>query len=389
MARKEGKLNSTVNRRDLLRSSVAGVAWAMSRFPLSAFGFAEPDSGEELLPFVDPPPIVPGHVAWNRQPDWLTAAKDTFVVSHYGPAQLDAEKWKLEIAGFVERPLALSLADLKARPKREYTATLECSGNGAGPKFLGAVANNRWTGTPLAPILHGAGVKPEGIEVVFFSADQGQEKIRDQEYPQSFARSLALSDAMSEHVLLAYAMNGESLTQGHGAPVRLVVPGWYGVAWVKWLARIELADRRFMNRFMGRDYVTIRGQQVGDKAIWRETSVGRMNVKSIIAQVVKKKDGTLRVSGAAWTDLSGVKAVEVQIDGGAWMPAELENKDQGAFSWTFFHFDWKDAKPGEHTLVSRAIDHAGRTQPAKDDALIKLKKTYWEANEQFPRKIKV
>jgi DMSO/TMAO reductase YedYZ molybdopterin-dependent catalytic subunit len=184
-------------------------------------------------------------------------------------------------------------------------------------------------------------------------------------------------------------MNGEPLTQAHGAPVRLIVPGWYAVAWVKWLSWIELHDRRFMGRFMGRDYVTIRGEQVGDKVVWRETSVSRLNPKSIIAEVVRKKDQMLRVSGAAWTDLTGVKAVEVQIDGGAWAPAELEKKDEGAYSWTFFHFDWKDAKPGEHTLVSRAIDNAGRTQPAKDDPYMKLKKTYWEANEQFPRKVKL
>ncbi len=382
-------MNPDVTRRDLLCGGVAGVALAMSQSPWSAFGFAALEPGDELVPFVDPPPVVPDQVAWNQQPDWLTATKDIFAVSHYGQAKLDAEHWKLEITGFVEKPIALTLADLKARPRKEFTATMECSGNGAGAKFLGAVANVRWTGTPLAPILKEVGVKPDGIEVVFFSADQGREKIRDNEYPQSFARSLALTDAMSETVLLAYAMNGEPLTQAHGAPVRLIVPGWYAVAWVKWLSRIELHDRRFMGRFMGRDYVTIRGEQVGDKVVWRETSVSRLNPKSIIAEVVRKKDHMLRVSGAAWTDLTGVKAVEVQVDAGAWMPAELEKKDDGTYSWTFFHFDWKDAKPGEHTLVSRAIDNAGRTQPAKDDPSMKLKKTYWEANEQFPRKVKV
>ena len=105
--------------------------------------------------------------------------------------------------------------------------------------------------------------------------------------------------------------------------------------------------------------------------------------------MVKKKDGGLGISGAAWTHLSGLKSVEVQIDGGPWLPAELEKNDSGGMSWSFFHLDWKDAAPGEHTLVSRAIDNSGRMQPAKDDPQIKLKKTYWEANEQFPRKVKV
>jgi DMSO/TMAO reductase YedYZ molybdopterin-dependent catalytic subunit len=156
-------MSPTVNRRDLLCCGVAGAAIAMSQFPWSAFGFTGLEPGEELVPFVDPPPVVAGHVAWNQQPAWLTAIKDTFAVSHYGQVKLDAEQWKLEIAGFVEKPLALTLADLKARPRKDFTATMECSGNGAGPKFLGAVANVHWTGTPLAPILKEVGVKPEGI----------------------------------------------------------------------------------------------------------------------------------------------------------------------------------------------------------------------------------
>src|SRR5207249_3297086 len=128
------------------------------------------------------------------------------------------------------------------------------------------------------------------------------EKIRAKDYPQNFARSLGIPDALQDNVLLAYEMNAEPLPKAHGAPVRLVVPGWYGIAWVKWLTRIELHDRRFMGRFMGRDYVTIRGEQHGDGVIWRETAVGKMNLKSMVARVVRRTDGVLKVSGAAWND---------------------------------------------------------------------------------------
>lgn len=256
---------------------------------------------------------------------------------------------------------------------------------------MGAIGNARWTGTPLGPLLKECGLKPGGREVVFWGADEGKEKIRDAEYPQNFARSLSLGAAQSDDVILAYAMNGEPLTSGHGFPLRLVVPGWYGIAWVKWLARIEVRDRRFMNRFMARDYVTIRGEQKDGKTVWRETSVGPMNVKSLVARVVRHKNGTLGVSGAAWSNGGRIERVELKIDDGPWTQVEL-NRDKSKtapFAWTFWSYDWNGAAPGEHRLVSRATDSKGRVQPAADDPQIALKKTYWEANEQVVRRVKV
>jgi hypothetical protein len=143
-----------------------------------------------------------------------------------------------------------------------------------------------------------------------------------------------------------------------------------------------------MNKFMGRDYVTIRGEQQGGRTIWRETSVGKMNLKSVVARAVRRPGGVVRVSGAAWSDGTPLKAVELQIDGGPWSPVVLGEGRQ-AYAWTFWSYDWAGAQPGEHTLQSRAIDARGRVQPAPDDPFITLKKTYWEANQQAPRKIKV
>jgi len=182
-------------------------------------------------------------------------------------------------------------------------------------------------------------------------------------------------------------MNGQPLEPVHGAPLRLVVPGWFGISWVKWLTRIELLDRRFMSKYMAREYVTIRGEERDGKTFWRETSVGPMDLKSVVARVVRRKDGSLRVSGAAWTDGTPLQRVELKIDDGQWTPARLDRKQHAMYSWTFWSYDWKNAAPGEHTLVSRALDAEGRVQPAAEAPEIQLKRTYWEANQQWPRKI--
>lgn len=353
-------------------------------------GFA-PADGEQAIAFVDTKPFDPNKplLPWHELTSWLTPTPQVFAVSHYGfPEEIPAAKYALRMGGLVRKPLTLSLAELQARPKREYHATLECSGNGAAGGLIG---NSLWTGTPLAPILKEAGVMPAGIEAVFYCADSGKEKIREGEYPQQFARALAVPDAIAKDVLLCWAMNGEPLTHKHGAPVRLVVPGWYGIAWVKWLQSIEIQDRRFLNRFMGRDYVTIRGEKRGSETIWRETSVGRMNLKSVPARAVKQVDGSIRISGAAWSNLQApVKSVEVRLDNGAWQAAKLDPAHGNEpYCWRFWSFEWKGATSGEHTVSSRAIDRKGGIQPAPEDDFIALKKTYWEANQYAVRKFTV
>jgi DMSO/TMAO reductase YedYZ molybdopterin-dependent catalytic subunit len=183
-------------------------------------------------------------------------------------------------------------------------------------------------------------------------------------------------------------MNRQPLAADHGAPLRLIVPGWYGIAWVKWLSRIELRERRLMNRFMARDYVTLRGEKHGDQTEWKETSVGPMNVKSLLGRVMRRPDGSLHITGAAWGQ-DAIKSVELKIDDGKWMPAQLDAQNHAPHAWTFWSYDWKTPPPGEHTLVCCATDVAGHMQPSADDDAIKLKKTYWEANQQYPRKIRL
>lgn len=382
-----------MSRRQLMRMSVASAALAMAARPLAAFGFAEPAEGEEVVPFLEPQPDPKGgQLHWDKLApgDWQTPTSQMYHVSHYGVAKVDEKDWTLEVGGLVEKPTTLTLDQIKARPRKEITATLECGGNGNNAGFMGAVGNCTWAGTPLAPLLKECGIKPAAIEAAFWGADLKTEKIRNQDFEQNFARTLPIADVTTrDDLLLCYEQNGQPLTQGHGFPLRLVVPGWYGIAWVKWLWNIELRDRRLMTKYVAREYVTIYGEQHGDKVLWKERSVGPLNVKSIVARVVKRKDGTHVVNGAAWTQ-GRVKSVELKIDDGPWTPVELQRRnDQPQHTWSMWTYEWKDVKPGTHTLVSRATDEQGRVQPSADDPAIKLKKTYWEANQQVPRRVRV
>ena len=382
---------NSLTRRDVIKGSVAAAAIAFSQFPLSAFGFEEAEAPGTLIPFLDKLPATPNRpmIQWEELTEWITPKEDFFAVSHYGPGKVDMATWRLEIAGLVKKPKSFSLDEIKSRRRKEIVATLECSGNGSSPSFMGAVGNARWAGTPLGPLLRECGLQKAGVEVVFFGSDEKTEKIKEKEYLQNFARSLSVSDAMQDKILLAYEMNGVPLEPGHGYPLRLIVPGWYGVAWVKWLKRIEVQDRRFMGKFMARDYVTIRGEERPDCTVWNETSVTRLNVKSLVARVVRKPDGTVRVNGAAWTDGTPLRSVELRIDNGPWLRTQLNRKQRAQYGWTFWSHDWKNPAAGEHALVSRAIDENGKIQPAADDPLITMKKTYYEANQQYPRKIRL
>ncbi len=388
-------VSQPVSRRSLLKSGGILTALGMLHLPFSAYAKKIPRDHGTLLPFLD---VQPGGkmLKWENMTQWITPTDQVFAVSHYGIPKVDEKTWKLEISGLVKKPLSLSLEQIKERRKKHVFATLECSGNSSNPAFMGAIGNIRWTGTPLRSLLNEAGVNPRAVEAVFFGADEKVEKIREKEYLQNFARSLLMDAARSEDVILAYEMNGEPLGTEHGAPLRLIVPGWFGIAWVKWLTRIELSDRRYMSKYMGREYVTIRGEEHNGKTIWRETSVGQKDVKSIVARALKKSDGSIQFFGAAWTDGSPLSKVEIQIrssdkesPGDRWIKTELDLTQQSKYSWTFFNYEWKNPTSGDWYIVSRATDGEGRVQPSIDDEAIKLKRTYWEANQQWPRKLRV
>ncbi len=381
-------MNSSLSRRDMMRGSIAFAIVALSERPWSALGARAEEESGVLVPFLDKQP--PGKMLqWENLTRWITPNEEVFAVSHYGKPVVDAAAFQLEVNGLVRKPLRLSLDQIKKRRRKSVIATLECSGNSSNPGFAGAIGNVRWTGTSLASLLEDSDPLKRGIEVVFFGADEKVEKIREKDYSQNFARSLSMKDAMRDDILLAYEMNGEPLSPDHGAPLRLIVPGWFGIAWVKWLQRIEILDRRYMSKYMAREYVTIRGEEKDGKTIWRETSVGPIDVKSVVARAERLSDGTIRFRGAAWTDGTPLRRVEVKIADGSWQPVTLAKKPVERFAWRFWSYDWKNPQPGDHTVVSRAVDSEGRVQPSYDDPEIKLKRTYWEANQQFPRKIRI
>jgi DMSO/TMAO reductase YedYZ molybdopterin-dependent catalytic subunit len=382
----------SVPRRDFLAhgtAAFAGLALVSTAFSAKAFPVR---AGEEVIPWADQPPphawpkIVPRQLDWEEFDSLITLNNKFFLVARYGFLEIDPQTWALNISGEVQNPMTLTLEQIKARPRQEVTFTVECSGNHGYPFMTGAIGTAKWAGTPLAPILEEAGIRDGGIEVVFYGADTGEEKIRDATVQIPFARSLSVADAMQPEMLLCYEMNGQPLPQVNGAPVRLIAPGWYGIANVKWLSRIEVLDRRYMGRFMARDYVTIREKEVAGKKLAVETSVGRARLKSAPGRVTRK-DGQYRIVGAAWG--GDVAKVEVKIDDGPWQEATIDRSEASSFAWKPWSLDWSSPSTGEHSITSRVTDAAGQVQPAKDDPVIANKLTYWESNGQVTRRIMV
>ncbi len=384
---------STLSRRNVIvAGSAAFAAYAVSR---SARAFPS-RPGETVLPWLDQPAenpvpeIIKSQLKWEDLDSWITPNDKFFSIAHFNRPVIDAGNWKLEIDGMVKTPMTLSLADVKARPRQEVAFTVECSGNHGLPFFHGGIGNARWGGTPLAAILQEAGIQDGGIEVVFWGTDVGdvarKDDFRDVKMHQNFARSMSLADAMSPENLLCYDMNGADLPPDNGFPLRLIAPGWYGIANVKWLKRIEIRDQRFMGLFMGRDYVTIREEEHNGETVWTETSVGRALLKSAPARVTQS-DAGYRISGAAWG--APVDKVEVKIDDGPWLAATFDQTEEAEHAWKIWYLDWDTPAKGEHTVTSRAIGASGHVQPAMDDPWIAKKHTFWESNGQVTRRVAI
>ena len=388
----------TTSRREALQTGSAIAAAVFAQMSMPDFVFPGQEQAEALVPFSNMPRTGPNRLDWETLDSWLTPQDQVFSVQHYGIPEFDTKVHQVEITGLVKTPKSFTLDQLRELPKKEQLMTLECSGNGVSNGFMNAIYNSKWTGTPLAPILQSCGIKPEAKEIVFFGVDRKEETLREGtsrelkvEVP--FGRSISVDEALNLNLLLAYERNGQPIENRNGAPIRLIVPGWYGIANVKWLQRIELRDNRYMGRYMGRDYVTVRGERHGNEVVFVESSVTRMRLKSIIARVTRQptNNGNIptKAYGAVWTDGTAVKRVEVKVNDGAWREAILDKEPRSKYCWTFFSIDLGGLTPGKHTVVSRAIDANDRIQPAVDDDEIALKKTYWEANQQWVREIEL
>jgi DMSO/TMAO reductase YedYZ molybdopterin-dependent catalytic subunit len=411
-----------VTRRTLLKGgggAVAGLSMFRAAAPAHASSGRRADV--QILPWLDQPQAVPGpaqdvignQLVWEQIETWITPNDKFFTINHYGMPTIPAD-WRLQLDGLLHRPQSFDLAELRRRPRREVDFTLECSGNTGLPFFTGGIGNARWAGTPLAPILQSAGIAEEGTEVVFWGSDSGPVTISDNEAftepfktTEKFARSMSVAEAMDPRNLLCYQMNGVDLPPEHGAPVRLIAPGWYGVANVKWLERIEVRDGRFAGRFMARDYVTVRreGRENGQN-VYTFTNVSHDRLKSAPARVTRI-DETYIITGAAWG--APIAGVDVSIDHGPWMPARLvdqlpaqgRSRRRSEFAWSFWTFDWGAPPPKEYSITSRAFDINGNVQPAPvdlahidpkappttDDLVLASKLTYWESNGQITRRV--
>lgn len=380
------------SRRSFLKgggAALAGLTVFRMTIPVRA---TQDISDGEVIPWLDVPAenpvpeIIVQQLDWLALDSWITPNDEFFVIKHFGLPELTAEDWSLEIGGLVDNPMTLTLDDITAREKQDVTFTIECSGNTGLPFFTGGVGNATWAGASLAAILEEAGVQDAGIEVVFWGADAGEHTYRDLTVTEHFARSMSLEDALAPENILAWEMNGEPLPPLHGFPLRLIAPGWYGIANVKWLTRIEVRDSRHQGFFMAQDYVTIREQEVNGEAVWTLTSVGRNRLKSAPAKVTKT-DAGYTVMGAAWGD--AIASVDVRIDDGEWQPATIVEGEGSEHAWVFWTFDWTDATPGEHAITSRATAVDGTVQPASDDAFLASKRTFWESNGQITRTVMI
>ena len=304
---------------------------------------------------------------------FITPADRFYVRCHFPIPEIEIETWRLRVEGAVASPLELSMEELRSLPRHTITATMECAGNSRSflePKVkgvawdLGAVGNGEWSGVLLRDVLERAGLSDEARVVILEGADKGE--VKETPRPSGviqYARSLPLAKAQAD-ALLALELNGAPLTASHGFPLRAVVPGWFGMAAVKWLQRIVVSAVPFQGYFQSIDY-----------AYWARRDgiptllpLSEMPVKAQIARPAPGEkiaaNTSYRIHGAAWG--GEIEKVELSFDGGrSWQAATLRG-EAIPNAWRFWEFDWKTpAEPGRVVLIARATDASGRTQPAQ------------------------
>ena len=390
-------MSKNISRRDVMKAGLTTFGLASLSLPMWALPALA--QGETAVPFLD----FPANFNANPRPgsrfldtrtidNFITPADQYYTYQHFAQPTIDTAAFKLKVAGMFSKPKDFTLAELQAlRPALEQIVAYECGGNGPRNNAQGMVSNGRWKGIALATLMKECGIRADAVDVAFYGADfeatdvthggRGAAIHIDKAY---FARSLSREHAMKPEPMLAWELNGSPLTVNQGAPLRLIVPGWYGVAQVKWVNHIQAQPNRLVSRFMSRDYVTVRDRKVGDEVETVEYTVGPIQLKSVVSRVTKTGNA-VKIMGFALTDLTPLKSIEVSIDGGPWQAATLD-KQNTATSWKLFSYIWNGATPGEHTVVSRATDINGQVQPAVPDP---SKKTLWENPEQMTRRIMI
>jgi DMSO/TMAO reductase YedYZ molybdopterin-dependent catalytic subunit len=405
-------MSQTSTRREMIAQSAAGVAaLAVLGIPESVWAVQD---GEELVTLTDytdafqieasaSTPRV-RCVDLRQLTTWATPNDKHYAFSQTRAPEVDEATYKLRIGGFVNTPLAFTLDELKARKdRRDEGVTLECSGNSTrAQRMSGLLSNGVWTGVGLKSILEEAGLTPEAREVLFLGLDLEKEKkfqAGNREYTAPHGRAIHLADALHPDTMLAFALNGQPIPREQGFPLRLLVPGWYGMTQIKWLGRIEVLDRRYEGQHQVRNYLSLRAIDTPEGPTFIDTSISKNRLKSIVARVTRRaRDGDLvyKVSGPAWGGQVPIAAVEVQLDGGAWQPATIEPAEpaarrlasKGKYSWVLWSYSVPNLAPGLHKVVSRAIDAAGKVQPTADERKAEIASGR-EDNSQWVREIRV
>jgi DMSO/TMAO reductase YedYZ molybdopterin-dependent catalytic subunit len=384
--RRKRDISNDVTRREFLRgtgtvlAAAAGIGYVLGQEKTRESLQSEQVGG--LIPRQQNPDNLES--PFTGLDSFITPNEKFYVRNHFAQPKLEVDSWRLKVEGAVEHPLQMTFEEVRKMPARTVTATLECAGNGRAllvpkvkgvPWHLGAVGNAQWMGVPLGAVLERAGLRDSAVEVVLEGADSGEIAADSKPAgPVYFARSVPLAKARAPEVLLAYEMNGMPLPAAHGYPLRAVIPGWYGMASIKWLQRLVVTDRPFNGYFQSFDYSYF---QVTN-GLPRVVPLTEMQVKSQIARPaageVIKPEADYRIHGAAWTGESEIAKVEVSTDGGKqWAEGRLMG-DKGREGrpvrhvWCLWDYQWHTPKtPGEVRIMARATDAQGRVQPLERD----------------------
>ena len=371
-----------LTRRDLLRNGALASAW------LAALGIPDTvwalQDGEELVTFTDYTDAFKVEASpantrvrcfdLRRLTTWATPNDEFYAFAQTTTQHVDPATYRLKVSGFVDKPREFTLEEIKARSDpRETAVTLECSGNSTRPnRMSGLLSNGVWAGVGLASLLNECGLKPEAREVVFLGLDRAKEKKAAagmREFEMAHGRSIHVQDALNPEAMLAFSLNGQPLPPDQGFPLRLILPGWYGMTQIKWLGRIHVLDRRFEGQHMTRNYLAVRAVDTDAGPMWLDTSISKTHMKSVVARVTKKRSSSgwdFRITGPAWGGQVAISHVDVQIDDGPWQRATLE-PSRGPYAWRLWSLTVKDLAPGPHTVHSRATDANGKVQPTPDE----------------------
>jgi sulfite oxidase len=353
----------TISRRNLLTGAIGGLVASALRAADKA------DQSRMIVRSLRPEDL---EMPLEGFTDWITPIDRFFVRCHTYTPDVNLNEWSLKVDGVVERPMTLTMGDLKKLPRVELVGILECAGNGRSfynPRVpgtqwaFGSAGNGRWVGVRLRDVLQKAGIKSSAKEILCDGADIPLAKMPD------FQRTIPTAKALHPDTLLAYEMNGQALPVEHGFPLRVIAPGWAGDSWVKWLQHIEVLDHEFEGFWMKSAYRHPTHPVPPGTAVdaSQMVPVSDLNVKSVIATPAGwAKPGAVGVQGTAWSNASPVSRVDVSTDGGkSWNRSKLTGR-QTKYGWRMWQYDWKPSE-GTYTLMSRATNMAGQTQPLEQE----------------------